>query len=342
MARRPTIPDIASEAGVSIATVNRVLAGAATVREETGRRVAQAAQRIGYHATNLIEQRLMSTAPPLRLGLLLQREGQDFGLPLAEAVRTAARAREGTPCEVLVEIASSAAPAETAAQLIRFRGRVDVVAAMAVNHPAITGAVVTLRAAGIETFALLSDFAQGERAAYLGLNNLKTGRGAARMLAVAARRRGKIAIFVGGHRWHGHDLREAGFRGYFREHVPPFQVLDTLVNLETRALTYEATLDLLERHEDVVGIYVAGGGTEGAIAALREIRGAGEVALVVGEMTAAARLAMTEGHVTMIVAPPLEALAARLVALAAEAVAGGQAPGQVFLAPDLHLPEFDL
>ena len=48
-----------------------------------------------------------------------------------------------------------------------------------------------------------------------------------------------------------------------------------MVNLETRHITHEATLDLLQRYPDLVGFYVAGGGMEGAIAALREENMAG-------------------------------------------------------------------
>lgn len=342
MARRPTIHDIAAEAGVSIATVNRVLAGAANVREETGRKVARAARRIGYHATNLIEQRLLPTLTRLRLGVLLLKERQDFALALEAALREAGAALPGVACEVDVVLARSAQPADMAAHLRGFRGRADAVAALAVNHPGVTAAVTDLRDAGIETIALMSDFAQGERLAYVGMNNLKTGRGAAHMLATAARRRGKIAIFVGGHRWHGHDLREAGFRGFFREHVPPFQVLDTLVNLETRQLTYEATLDLLERHPETVGIYVAGGGMEGAISALREVRRPGDVALVVTEVTPASKLAMAEGYVSLIVATPVEDMGRMLVRLMADAVAGDPVQGQHFLTPRLLLPDFEL
>ena len=49
-----------------------------------------------------------------------------------------------------------------------------------------------------------------------------------------------------------------------------FEVLDAVVNLETRQLTHEALLGVMARHPDLVGVYCAGGGMEGAIAALRE------------------------------------------------------------------------
>ena len=132
------------------------------------------------------------------------------------------------------------------------------------------------------------------------------------MIATAAHQPGKIAVFVGGYRWHGHELRETGFRSYFREYAPQFTVLDTLVNLETRQLTYEATLDLLRRHPDLRGIYCAGGGMEGAIAALREARApgrgrAGRERDDAGKPRGAGRRAMS----TMVIATPLQRLCRR-------------------------------
>jgi LacI family transcriptional regulator len=219
--------------------------------------------------------------------------------------------------------------------------RVDVIAATAVTHPDVSDAVVRLNEKGIPCFSLLNDFGQGVRQNYIGLNNLKVGRIAAHMMATAARQAGKIAVFVGGYRWHGHELRETGVRSYFREHAPQFQILDTLINLETRQLTYEATLDLLARHPDLRGIYCAGGGMEGAIAAVSEMRQPGEIALVVNELTPESRAALINRYATMVIGTPLQRLCDDLLRLATEALIDGMAtvPGQHFLPPDLFLPE---
>jgi LacI family transcriptional regulator len=262
---------------------------------------------------------------------------QDFKREIELAVRNTPKIRG----KALIAFSGSQAPGDFTAQMEAMRGRVDVLAATAVTHVEVTDMVTGLQAGGIPCFALLNDFAQGVRQSYVGLNNLKVGRIAAHMIATAVHRPGKIAVFVGGHRWHGHELRETGFRSYFREYAPQFTVIDTLVNLETRQLTYEATLDLLLRHPDLRGIYCAGGGMEGAIAALREARQPGDVALVINEITPESRSALADHYLTMVIATPLPRLCQDLVELMVDAVTQGMTtmPGQHFLRPDLYLPE---
>ncbi len=341
MARRPTIHDVAAAAGLSPATVDRVLNARERVREDTARRVYEAARAVGYHAASLIGQRMRSDLPRLRLGVVLQKERQSFYQQLKSELEQAVAAATGVRASVLIEFAPSQSPSDFTALMEGMAGKVDVLAATAVTHPEVTEAVIRLNARKIPCFALMNDFAQGVRQTYIGMNNMKVGRIAAHMITTATHQPGKIAVFVGGYRWHGHELRETGFRSYFREYAPQFHVLDTLVNLETRQLTYEATLDLLGRHPELRGIYCAGGGMEGAIAAIRELRAPREVALVVNELTPESRGALISRHVTMVISTPLQRLCADLVRLAGDAIATGMpaVAGQHFLQPDLYLPE---
>ena len=89
MANRPTINDLARVPGVSVATVDRVLNSRLTVREETARRVYEAANAIGYHAVRLIRQRMCQDLPEYRLGFLLQK-------PVIISIRNS-RARSTAP-----------------------------------------------------------------------------------------------------------------------------------------------------------------------------------------------------------------------------------------------------
>ena len=212
---------------------------------------------------------------------------------------------------------------------------------VAPDYPAITAAIDALKARGIPVFSLLSDFAAGIREGYVGVNNRKAGRTAAWMIAKTAEKPGKVAIFVGSHRFHGHELRESASAPSFREEAPAFKILDTMVNLETRQITHEATFELLRRHPDLAGCYVAGGGMEGAIAAIREAQMEQPPVMIVNEITPESRAALADGIVTMALATPLPRLCRELVELMVHAIERGaaNAPGQTFLPFDIYLPE---
>ncbi len=338
--KRLGMADLARAAGVSIATVDRVLNGREPVREDTRAQIIAAADRIGHPAARRLSPR-PADLREIRFGVVLHKQGQDFYKAFAEALHRAVAQAPGVQGRLVLEFSSSQAPGEMASALRAMAGRCDVLAATAVNHPEVTAAVEELSSKGLAVFSLLSDFAQGARAGYLGLNNLKVGRTAGWFMHQTARKSGVMALFVGGHRWHGHELRETGFRGYLRECAPHLTVLDTLVNLETRQLTYEATLNLLSRQPDLRGIYVAGGGMEGAIAALREARPAGDVALVVSALTPESRTGLAEGLITLTVDTPLEKLCRDLMVIMTRAATEGRGPGglQHFLPPDLHVAE---
>ena len=340
MARRPTIKDVARAAGLSTATIDRALNGRAKVREETLRRIAAAAREVGYHARGVIDHRLDASVPELRLGVLLLKEKQPFWQAFRGELERAVLGRSDIRGRLDLRFATSQSPEEFRSLLAELGAHADAVAAVAINHRALDEIVSDLTLRGVPVFSLLNDFAQGIRRSYIGLNNMKVGRQAAWMLTQIAAP-GQMAIFVGGNRWHGHDLREVGFRAFMREEAPGFDVLETLVNLETRQLTYEATLSLLGRHPDLRGIYVAGGGMEGAIAALREVRAPGEVKLVVNEVTPDSRAAMLDGYVQMILVTPLGELCARLVDLSLKALAEPESTAieQHFLEPRVILPE---
>lgn len=342
MGSRPTIADVAAKAEVSVATVDRVLNGRHRVREETARRVYEAANAIGYHGAPLIRRRMTAALPEVNFGFVLQKEHQSFYRAFARELVGAVEEAPDMRGHAHVEFVKTQAPCEVVAALERLGARSDAIALTSLDHHRVTKAVAELKDAGKPVFSLLSDFAQGVRENYVGLNNMRVGRTAAWFISRTARRPGKVAIFVGSHRWHGHALRETGFRTYFRENAPGFDVLETLVNLETRQVTYEATLSLLERYPDIVGFYVAGGGMEGAINALREETGEFDrPSVIVNELTPDSLSALQDHVVTAAIATPLEKMCATLVDSMAHAALHGPSatPGQIFLPFELYVPE---
>ncbi len=185
--------------------------------------------------------RLDASIPERCFGFVLLKQSQEFYQNFAKEIERAVSARTDIRSKTIIRFSSSQSPSEFAEILTDLGARCDAVAGAAVNDQKLNQIVQDMKDDGVSVFSLLNDFAQGIRENYVGLNNMKIGRLAAWLITKTVHNPGKLAMFVGGNRWHSHDLREAGFRSYVREAGSAFSVLDTLVNLETRQLTYEAT-----------------------------------------------------------------------------------------------------
>jgi LacI family transcriptional regulator len=334
VSRRPTIADVARRAGLSVATVDRALNGRHHVREETLQRIYDASCGLSFHATGILKRKLQEDLPCYSLGLLvLGRTHVSFFEALARHFQQTVGDFPGIRGSAKVGFLEWESPRDAAAHIRKLSAHVQAIAAVSIDHPAITAAVADLKDKGVPTFAVLTDFAQGIREGYVGVDNRKAGSTAAWLISRTAKSPGKVAIFVGSARFHGHEMREIGFRAYFRDRAPEFEVIDTLVNPSRQDSAYEATHKLLMRHPDLVGLNVAGCGPEGVIKALREVGLPGRIAAVCNEYTPESAAALADDVITMVISTPLEWLCRELVALMVRAVSKGAShvPGQAFV-----------
>ncbi len=320
--RRPTLADIAREAGVGVATVDRVINGRARVRPDTAQRVLAAAEAIGFRATGLIQDRIDKAGAGYRLGFILQKRSAPFYKLLAKALTDATRASSAMQGQPMVEHLDELTPQAVAGKLHTLGSQVDALAVVAADHPKVREAIEQLSAKGIPVITLLTDLSATRRVSHIGIDNRRAGRTAAWTISRLNRTPGKVAILVGSHRYQCQELCEVSFRSYFRENAPGFTLVEDLISLEDPALAEEATLDLLQRHPDLVGIYVAGGGAEGVIAALRDSPATRSIITVCNELTDQTQAALVDGIVDLVISHPRERLAATTVQVMVDALEG--------------------
>ncbi|TIT21287.1 MAG: LacI family DNA-binding transcriptional regulator, partial [Mesorhizobium sp.] len=128
MAKRPTITDLARISGVSVATVDRVLNNRLPVREETARRVYEAATSIGYHAAGLIKQRMRHELPEYRLGFLLLRREDVFYSEFARELELAVSQSPRFRGVATIDFAASLAPDEIVERMRKLAAKSRAVA----------------------------------------------------------------------------------------------------------------------------------------------------------------------------------------------------------------------
>jgi LacI family transcriptional regulator len=340
MARRPTISDLAEKAGVSVATVDRVLNQRLPVRGGTALRVVAAAEAIGYHATGLLKQRL-SDLPARTFGFLLQKRDDVFYQAFGEKLVAATKAAPGIRGRAVVEFMDEIVPSLIAGKIRDVGARADALAVVAIDHPMVNEAVELVAAKGKPVFTLLSDIAAPSRAGYLATDSRKAGRTAAWAVSRLAKAPGKIGILLGSHRYLSQELSEISFRSYMRELAPEFQLMEPLINLDDQRVAYEAVSDLVTSNPDLAGIYVSGGGAEGMVRALRDENAGGRVIAVCNELVPVTRQALIDGVVDLVLGTPIQQISARAVELMAAATGGAAREGlaQVLLPADIYISE---
>jgi LacI family transcriptional regulator len=149
-----TIHDVAARAGVSVATVSRVINGKALVREETSRQVRAAAKSLRYVPN--VAARSLSIRRSQTIGIVLPEVHGEFFSEVIRGLDLAARA-EGY--HILVS-GSHSDPAQMLEVVDTMRGRVD---GMVVMAPDVTvSPLEELRARNMPVVFLNSSAAKGD------------------------------------------------------------------------------------------------------------------------------------------------------------------------------------
>jgi LacI family transcriptional regulator len=297
---RIRVPDVARQAGVSTATVDRVLHGRAGVRTVTVERVVRAAAALGYILDS--GPYMAQAKRPQRLVFLLP-EGSNRFLSMLGQLVGEARARFGAfGMTARSEFIRSFNPA-LLARALRDAGReADGIAFMALEHPAVREAVDALAEAGIPTLTMISDIANTRRAAYVGLDNRSTGRTAAYLMArFIGQRPAKVAMIAGSLSYRAHEEREMGFLHLFTELFPTVEVLGLREGHDDEAENYRQAKTLLARHPDLAGLYNIGGGAAGIARALREARREQEVVFIGHGLTPDTRALLIDGTMDAVI-----------------------------------------
>ncbi|SIT40890.1 ABC-type sugar transport system, periplasmic component [Paraburkholderia piptadeniae] len=292
---RARIADIAAAAGVSTATVDRVLNGRDGVRPMTARRVMQAAAQAGYVIDAQPPE--TKTARPLKIEFLVPAGTNRYLRMLGDYIEFAHNqwAAQGMRCRV--HYVESFNPNELAARLLHYGQRADGVVFMALEHPVVRDAVNALAEQNVPAITLISDLSNSRRLAYVGIDNRSAGRTAALLLGrfMGPRPSGKIAMLAGSLNYRGHEEREIGFLHLIESTFPQVKVIGLREGQDDSERNYVQTRNLIAQHPDLAGIYNSGGGSDGVARAIVEAKTEQKILFVGHGLTPDTRALLIDG-----------------------------------------------
>lgn len=297
---RATIEDVAREAGVSVATVDRVLNGRASVRPQTLERVERAIRQLNYQPDRLAAR--LARAREYRFCFVLPDGSNAFMSRLAEEVQAATTRMAQEKVVIDLRLADVFDPAALAATLETIGRAYDGVAVVALDHPRVREAINALVERGVAVVTLVSDVPNSRRLHYVGIDNAAAGRTAASLMGrYTCGRQGKVGLIAGSLSLRDHIERQFGFEQVMMHEFPNLTLLPVRESRDDPARVEAVTAQLLDDHADLIGLYNVGAGTPGIIAALEKTGRQRQVVYIAHELTVESRRALIDGTIDLII-----------------------------------------
>jgi LacI family transcriptional regulator len=297
--RRATVHDVAREAGVSLATVDRVLNARPGVRPATAEKVEAAIAAIGFQRD--VGASLLARARDLRLTFVIPDGSNEFMASLAEAVER----RSGPALADRMHIETRRIRALDAQALAESLDALDprqcdCAIVVASEEPSVEAAVDGATRRGIVVMTLVSDLPGTLRRHFIGIDNVAAGRTAASLMGRFLAGGGKVAVIAGSLHLRDHADRLAGFQSALTSEFPGIELIGPVEGHDERSETHAIVAQLLDRHGDLAGLYNLGAGNAGLVAALESSSRSGTLRVIAHELTEPTRRGLLSGAIDVV------------------------------------------
>ncbi|MFN0190961.1 MAG: LacI family DNA-binding transcriptional regulator [Aestuariivirga sp.] len=298
---RPTVHDIAREAGVSLATVDRVLNGRPRVRESSVRLVQDAVEKLGYvrdvSAANLAKRK------EYRFVFIIPDSKSQF----VDTIRNALAEVEQATSPERITIETLLAPVDDPNATARILTgldpeRVGGVAIMCPESPQVRDAVRRLKQAGLAVVALVSDLPSSVRDHFVGVDNVSAGRTAGALMGrFLGGKTGKVLVVSGSLSSRDSIERRFGFDSILAGGFPTLDVLPTIESRNDNHRLISIIKQVMASHRDIIGIYALGSGNAAILDALRATGRLKNCTLIMHELTPTTRAALAADEVDAVI-----------------------------------------
>lgn len=258
---RPTLFDVAKQAGVGSATVDRVLNERGNVSEDVSKRVLQAARDLGLRRMLPHSHRRM-----IRLDVVLARPELPLIGRLGYEFRRLSSALDRS---IIIHrtILDDERP-ETLARALT-KTTCDAVVSYMPDHPVVHAAVEDLSSRGVPLVTVVSDVPGSTRIGYAGIDHIKAGRSAGYFITRMGREPGKIVILCNSLGFQSHSDRISGFTRYLEEKAPQWTLACIVEGGDDRNRSELELRQAFKAFPQAVAIYNVGAANIGVARAIR-------------------------------------------------------------------------
>ncbi len=296
-----TLKDVAREAGVGTATVERVVNGRGGVRPETVEKVFRAARKLDYRHSLPEAHRGL-----IRIEVILVRPETSFYSRMNHAFERIAALLDKS-IVVHRTFARENDPKEFAHYIAHPAVRRSALIVVAPDHPGVVESLRTVATQGTPVVQIMTRPAP--ELPYVGIDNYAAGRTAAfYMSRMLVGRRGAFVALCHSGAYENHKERIRGFSAYLAERDGDHLFSQVMFDYDDDINSMELLREALHADPDIIGLYTAGGDNRSVAAVLKE-HAARNVFWVGHELSQRSRKALNEGVMSIVLdqAPEIQA-----------------------------------
>lgn len=289
---RATLKDIARQAGVGTATVDRVLNERGNVSVDVAERVLVAAR-----ALNLRRVLPGSYRRTLRIEILLARPE----LPLIERMGLEfAKLAQRVDRSVILQRTrlKTDDPDLMAAHIERSQG--DGIVLYAQSHPAVEAAIDRVTAAGKAVITIISDIPRSARLTYAGIDHQAAGRTAGFLISRMVGG-GNLLVLCNHFSFQSHEARVDGLVAFLDQHAAGRFSIEVIEGRDDNDLSERRLRAALKSRPDTVAIYNAGAANRAVAGALADRNTQWPPVFIGHELTKFTRPMLESGVMTMVI-----------------------------------------
>lgn len=299
---RPTAKDLADAAGVSLATVDRVLNDRPNVSSKAVRKVQDAVEKIGFVRNPAAV--VLARNKIYRFRFVLPSKGDQFLLELLRRVREASQTLKSDLTEITVDQIATDDPHQLSRHLASIEHEaVDGVAVMAPESPQVRDALSRLMLRGVYLVQFLSGQEKLATADFVGVDNFAAGATAGKIIGrFLGRDPGKVMIVAETMVARDSIERRRGFDSIINEQFPHLQGLPSLETYgdERRAAT--VIKKVMEYNPDIRAAYILSSESRVPVSVITQQACAQDITIVVHERTPFSEDALRDGRIDTIIA----------------------------------------
>ncbi len=292
---RITAQDVAEAAGVSLATVDRVLNNRKGVRQSTIDRVNAAMEQLNFVRDQAAAN--LARGKSYKFTFVVPGGETAFFSDIRNEVDSVRTFAAKDRIEIQMITVPPLDPQAIVDAIEHLDTRIgDGVAIVAVESQIVRDAINGLRGKGVHVVTFISDIPNSARERFVGIDNVAAGRVAASLLKrFISAPSGDIAVVAGSGILRDHMERRMGFEQVMRAECPHLTVLPWIEGEELAGLVEEKLSKLLDENKNIVALYSLGGGTRGVIDSIKSAKP--KISAVTTELSEHTRAALISGTV---------------------------------------------